>query len=67
MADAITGKTARRQARLAEAAQADARQRQAEAEAQLFAVEAGQRRVRTGGRSLLAFIDENLRQTFGGT
>lgn len=34
----------------------------------LEAIEAGQRRVRTGGggRGLLAFIEDELRSTFGG-
>ncbi|MFA7504289.1 MAG: hypothetical protein WCZ28_06285 [Burkholderiaceae bacterium] len=49
------------------------RRAQREQEAQLAeerrkveAVEAGQRRVRTGGRGLLAFIEDSLGSTFGG-
>lgn len=29
------------------------------------AIEAGQRRLRTGGRGLLAYIEDQLRETFG--
>lgn len=38
----------------------------AEERRRLEAVEEGQRRVRTGGRGLLAFIDDQLSTTFGG-
>ena len=39
----------------------------AEQERSLDAVEAGQRKLRTGGRGLLAFIDEQLGGALGGT
>ena len=66
MVDAITGKTAKRQAALAEAAQRSQEQRIKDDEAKVAAVEDGQRRVRMGGRGLLAFIDDKLPATFGG-
>jgi hypothetical protein len=34
---------------------------------ELDAVEAGQRRLREGGRGLLAFIEEELGKSFGGS
>lgn len=66
MGDVLTGRTARRQAALAEQAQNEQRARLAEEKARLKAIEDGQARVRTGGRGMLAYIDEGLTQTFGG-
>lgn len=67
MADAITGKSAKRQAALAAEAQRRQEERLAEQERKVAAVEEGQRRVRMGGRGLLAFVDNDLSQTFGAT
>lgn len=64
--DAMTGKTAKRQARMAEMAQAEQRSQIAGERARVDAVEAGQRRVRTGGRGMLAFIEEQLSSALGG-
>lgn len=72
MADALTGKTAKKQLALAEEAQAAQRAALAKQQADLDAVEAGQRKMLAGGGGgLLAFInskvkDETLRGTFGG-
>lgn len=59
VADAITGKTAKKQYALAAEAQAEQRRRVAEEEARVAAVEAGQRRILNGGGGgLLSFIDQ---------
>lgn len=72
MADALTGRTARKQYSLAAEAQAAQRSALARQEADLAAVEAGQRRMRQGGGGgLLAYIDrrrreDGMRQALGG-
>lgn len=67
MTDALTGRTAKRQAALAEEAQRRQEARIEEEKAKVAAVEEGQRKVRMGGRGLLAFVDDSLTPTFGGT
>lgn len=74
--DALTGKTAKRQLALAEEAQRAQREQIAKQQADLDAVEAGQRNLLTSGAGgMLAFIDKRrkaaqgddaLRSTFGG-
>lgn len=71
--DMITGNRARRQASLAEAAQAEQSKRIAEQAAQVAAVEKGQRdNAATGGGGLLAYVDseeairKRLKDTLGG-
>jgi hypothetical protein len=75
MSDALTGKTAKRQLALAEEAQRAQREQIAKQQADLDAVEAGQRNLLTSGAGgMLAFIDkrrkaqadEALKSTFGG-
>lgn len=62
----LTGATARKQYKLAAAAQEQQNQRIADEKSKVDAIEAGQKRVRKGGRGLLAYIDDDLRSTFGG-
>lgn len=59
MADALTGKTAKKSYRLAAKSQATESARLAEEERKVAAVEDGQRRIRQGGRGFLAFIEES--------
>ncbi len=74
MSDALSGRTGRRQLELAREAQASQRAEIAKREADLDAVETGQRNLLTGGGGgMLAFIDkrkkqaeEALKTTFGG-
>jgi hypothetical protein len=73
MADALTGRTARKQYNLAAEAQARQAAAIARQEADVAAVEAGQRRLNQGGNGMLAFVnrrraaDEGLRSTMGGS
>lgn len=62
---ALTGKTAKQQYNLAAEAQRKQEARIAEERTKVEAVEAGQRRVRTGGRGLLAFVDDDAVRASG--
>ena len=62
IADVITG----RSARMARQAQDRQASDLAAERARVDAVQAGQDKIRQGGGGLLAYIDENLRATFGG-
>lgn len=69
--DMVTGRSAKRQANMAEAAQAEQAARLAAEGAKVRAVEEGQRKAAsTGGGGLLAFVDEEIRNKlkkgFGG-
>ncbi|MGE0698292.1 MAG: hypothetical protein AB7O57_04280 [Hyphomicrobiaceae bacterium] len=68
MADALTGRTARRQMALAEQAQADQRAELERQRRNLDLIEAGQRRIASGGGGGgLAFVDGTLANaTLGG-
>lgn len=67
MADAITGKSAKKQLAMSRAAQAEQAARIAEGERKVKAVEDAQGKIREGqGRGMLAFVDEALKKTFGG-
>lgn len=68
VADMVTGKSARQQARLARRAQAEQRAAIEKSEARVAAVEAGQRKLRSGGgRGLLAYIEDELGSQLGGS
>ena len=71
MADALTGRTPRKQYRLASSQNAEQKARLAEEERKISAVEEGQRRMRGGGRGFTAFVDgmdeDSLSPTFGAT
>lgn len=56
----LSQKTAKQQYALAAEAQASQERRLAEEKSRLAAVEAGQKRVRMGGRGLLAFVDGGM-------
>lgn len=58
-------KQVRAQMRAIQEAQAEQRRMLEEERRRTEAIEAGQRRVLTGGRGLLAFIEDELRRTFG--
>ena len=63
----ITGKTMKKQAALAEAAQALQQKRLADEQARIDAQLKGQQlAAQTGGGGLLAFVDDKLKKTFGG-
>lgn len=65
--DMITGKSARRQAALAEAAQATQTKQVNDEKARLDKIVAGQAaNAQTGGGGLLAYVDRQLRQKLGG-
>lgn len=65
--DMVTGRSARRQARMAKAAQAEQRALLDEQERKISAIEAGQRALRKGGgRGLLAYIEDQLPASLGG-
>ena len=67
MADALSGRTARRQMALAEQAQADQRAELDRHRRNLDLIEAGQRRIGGGGGGGLAFIEGALANgTLGG-
>ena len=57
--DGLTGKTARQSYKLAAAQADEQRARLAEEDRKLTAVEDGQRRMRSGGRGFLAFLEDN--------
>ncbi len=57
--DGLTGKTARKSYQLAAAQADEQRARLAEEDRKITAVEDGQRRVRSGGRGFLAFLEES--------
>lgn len=64
--DMITGKSAKRSAALAEAAQAEQQRRIAEEQARIAEQARGQQQAaQTGGGGLLAFVDNKLRGTLG--
>jgi hypothetical protein len=64
--DMITGKGARRQAALAEAAQAEQKRLADEEAADLDALLKGQEQnAQVGGGGLLAFVDDRLKGTLG--
>lgn len=67
VADVVTGKGAKKQRQLAIAAQNDQAARLAEEKARVDEIERGQRAAtkRGGVGGLLAFVDDNVRGTFG--
>lgn len=66
VADMITGRSARRQASLAEAAQADQQRRVADEQRRLAEQARGQaQNAQVGGGGLLAYVDPGLKGTLG--
>lgn len=65
--DQLTGKAQKQQLALAAAAQEAQKAQIAKGEADVAAVEAGQKKLRAGGGGgLLAFVDRSLSTTLGG-